>query len=706
MTLKGSASTLGSLDAAVENAESAKILGESAGGALINADANDAVHTTHKDTSSAALTVAGSFTTAGDMSFEAASNSDLLMTADNTKGGLAALSGAVGTNTMKGSTAVRVTDGAALSAGGDLRLGALNAWTLGAASGDHLVKSEVYGAIAGDSITAEAKSTGDADVRVLARTAGAFNAVGATVESSVKNANTVSVASGAVLRTQSTEGVVALAATGEDVLEHEALTRIEGSALANADSKTNVTVERTNTVSLESGAEIRSGGEVLLNAGAAADGTQSKLEMQNRAESFSYAFLSGISADLNAKTKLSGIVDVAGKVVSTTNTAVTGDSGDYMITGDSLSHYWGQLKADDKSTLAVKGSGKKDAAVEETGRISVTGSIDAGVNTKADIVISGLLNPEGSDAEIAGSQSQPTVKVEAGTEEAKESILSSISGPVSESEGNVYWERYAELEKILREYTGATKEAIVGYQAEFEALAALMEQKGLGEWVTLKFEKDGQEFTQRTFVPIEKSEELYVAVNGITVSGGSIKLNAAEVTGSGAISANAAEGVRIKNESNASLKVGDIVIQAKGGEIELNGVAADESALKEAGFQGNVRSSDNTADPVIRIESEAQTGSYTVKHEKDESGKPFEETVTPSTNLVLTGEIRNNAGDVSISAKDGDLVSLGDVGASGTLTLTAKGSIMQSYTSGLTNIGGDVPGERVADRDRPNQQQG
>lgn len=716
MTLKGSATTLGSLDAAVENAESAKILGESAGGALINADGNDAVRTTHEDISSAALTVAGSFTTAGDMSFEAASNSDLLMTADNTKGGLAALSGAVGTNTMEGSTAVRVTDGAALSAGGDLRLGALNAWTLGAASGDHLVKSEVYGAIAGggikftntversadvsvgknaslfagDSITAEAKSTGDADVRVLARTAGAFNALGATVESSVKNANTVSVESGAVLRTQSTEGVVALAATGEDQLEHEALTRIEGSALANANSNAKVTVERTNTVSLKSGAEIRSGGEVLLNAGAAADGTQSKLEMQNRAESFSYAFLSGISADLNAKTKLSGIVDVAGKVVSTTNTAVTGDSGDYMITGDSLSHYWGQLKADDKSTLAVKGSGKKDAAVEETGRINVTGSIDAGVNTKADIVISGLLNPEGSDAEIASSQNKPTVKVEAGTEEAKESILSSISGPVSESEGNVYWERYAELEKILREYTGATTEAIVGYQAEFEALAALMEQKGLGEWVTLEFTEDGKTVTQRTFVPIEKSEELYVAVNGITVSGGSIKLNAAEVTGSGAISANAAEGVWIKNESNASLKVGDIVIQAKGGEIELNGVAADESALKEAGFQGNVRSSDNTADPVISIESEAQTGSYTVKYKEDEPGNPL--TVTPSTNLVLTGEIRNNAGDVSIWAKDGDLVSLGDVGASGTLTLTAKGSIMQSYTSGLTNIGGDVPG--------------
>lgn len=719
MTLKGSATTLGSLDAAVENAESAKILGESAGGALINADGNDAVRTTHEDTSSAELTVAGSFTTAGDMSFEAASNSDLLMTADNTKGGLAALSGAVGTNTMNGSTAVRVTDGAVLSAGGDLRLGALNAWTLGAASGDHLVKSEVYGAIAGggikftntvkrsadvsvgnnaslfagDSITAEAKSTGDADVRVLARTAGAFNALGATVESSVKNANTVSVESGAVLRTQSTEGVVALAATGEDVLEHEALTRIEGSALANADSNTKVTVERTNTVSLKSGAEIRSGGEVLLNAGAATDGTQSKLEMQNRAESFSYAFLSGISADLNAKTTLSGIVDVAGKVVSTTNTAVTGDSGDYMITGDSLSHYWGQLKADDKSTLAVKGSGKKDAAVEETGRISVTGSIDAGVNTKADIVISGLLNPEGSEAEIAGSQSKPTVKVEAGTDEAKESILSSISGPVSESEGNVYWERYAELEKILREYTGATTEAIVGYQAEFEALAALMEQKGLGEWVKLEFTEDGKTVTQRTFVPIEKSEELYVAVNDITVSGGSIKLNAAEVTGSGVISANAAEGVWIKNESNASLKVGDIVIQAKGGEIELNGVAADASALQGAGFQGNVRSSDNTADPVISIESVAQTGSYTVNHEKDESGKPFEEKVeTPSTNLVLTGEIRNNAGDVSISAKDGDLVSLGDVGASGTLTLTAKGSIMQSYTSGLTNIGGDVPG--------------
>ena len=225
--------------------------------------------------------------------------------------------------------------------------------------------------------------------------------------------------------------------------------------------------------------------------------------------------------------------------------------------------------------------------------------------------------------------------------------------------------------------------------------------------MTLEFEENGKTVTQRTFVPIEKSEELYVAVNGITVSGGSIKLNATEVTGSGAISANAAEGVWIKNESNASLKVGDIVIQAKGGEIELNGVAADVSALQGAGFQGNVRSSDNTADPVISIESEAKTGSYTVKHAKDESGKPFEETVvTPSTNLVLTGEIRNNAGDVSIWAKDGDLVSLGDVGASGDPHLDGKG-----FDHAVLHIGSHehrrrCSGERVADRDRPNQQQG
>ena len=113
-----------------------------------------------------------------------------------------------------------------------------------------------------------------------------------------------------------------------------------------------------------------------------------------------------------------------------------------------------------------------------------------------------------------------------------------------------------------------------------------MEQKGLGEWVTLKFEKDGQEFTQRTFVPIEKSEELYVAVNGITVSGGSIKLNAAEVTGSGAISANAAEGVRIKNESNASLKVGDIVIQAKAAKLSLTALRPTKARSKRRASKG------------------------------------------------------------------------------------------------------------------------
>ena len=113
-----------------------------------------------------------------------------------------------------------------------------------------------------------------------------------------------------------------------------------------------------------------------------------------------------------------------------------------------------------------------------------------------------------------------------------------------------------------------------------------MEQKGLGEWVTLEFTEDGKTVTQRTFVPIEKSEELYVAVNVITVSGGSIKLNAAEVTGSGTISANAAEGVWIKNESNASLKVGDIVIQAKAAKLNSTALRPTQVRSKRRASKG------------------------------------------------------------------------------------------------------------------------
>ena len=701
VTLTGNDSKLGSLTARVQNSEDTSVLVESAGGGVIVAQGDDAASIDHKDSSNAKVSINGSWQTAGAMDLAATTLSNVRLTADNTKGGLGAFSGAYIQNTQKGASEVVVGKDAKLVAGGDLRLRATTDWTLGAARGDHMVKGEVYGGVTGSgiglsntyerdnrvtfeegsnvraegSLVADAKSNAQVDARVLARTAGAFNAIGASIESTIRQNNQVLVQKDAALRTTDPKGALILAASGTGNIRHDALTRVEGSAIANADSRVTVNYSRADDVSIQKDADVFSGGRLILNAGAASDGKASNLTMKNRSESFSYAFLSGINAGLDVKTNVSGVVNVEGDAASTTDAEVTADSGDWTVAGDSLTHYWGQISKNDHSTVAIKGAGQKNTGVTEEGRLNVTGKLEAGVNTRADIVIDGLLNPEGSGAQIAGSVSTPNIKVEAGSETAKNEILAGISGPLSDAQNNVYWQRYEELGKLIQEYAGLSDKesssALVAYKAERKALFDLMKSKG---WVDEKGNL------------LSSQSALFVKVDGVTVSGGNIRVNANKVTGDGKIAANAAEGIKIQNNTNATLQVGNIQILEKGGNIELNGVQTGADGIKRAGFTGQITEAQGKTNPSIQINSSATTGSYEVVYA---DGKKV--VMTPKNGVVVTGRIDNQAGDVSINAQ-GDLLSMGNVSATGTLSMKAGGSITQSYSPGVTHVGGDPSG--------------
>ena len=696
--LSGRDAEVGSLAARVQNGEDALVTIESAGGGVIVAQGDDAASIYHEDASNAGLRVDGTWRSAGGMDLSAATLSSVRLTADNTKGGLGVLSGAYVKNVQKGASEVLVGGNARLEAGGDLRLSALTDWTLGAAQGEHMVKGEVYGGVtgsgigltnayerdnritfdeesdvrAGGALTAEAQSFAKADARVLARTAGAFNAVGASMESTIREGNRVLVRDNASLRTTNAAHALTLAASGTADVRHDALTRVEGSALANADSRVAVDYSRADEVTLEKGGDVFSGGRLVLNAGAAADGMASALTMKNRSESFSYAFLSGIHAGLDVRTALSGLVNVEGRAASTTDAEVTADSGDWTVAGDSLTHYWGQIAQNDRSSVAIKGAGQKNTGVVEEGRLNVAGTLEAGVNTRADIVIDGLLNPSESGAQIAGGVSEPVIKVEAGSDAARDEIMAGISGPLSDAQNNIYWQRYEELGRLIQEYAGLSdtesSSALVAYKAERRALFDLMKSKG---WV------DAQGNL------LSSQSALFVKVDGVTVSGGNIRVNAGSVTGQGTVSANAAQGISIQNNTNATLQVGNIRVLEKGGSIELNGVQTGVDGIRRAGFEGSVSQAQGTADPSIRIESSSTIGSYEVIHADGSKA-----VVKPKNGLVVTGRIENRAGDVSISAQ-GDLLSMGNVSATGSLSMKAGGSITQSHTPGVSHVGGE-----------------
>ena len=486
-----------------------------------------------------------------------------------------------------------IEDGASISAGGDISLSAETDWSIAAAEGDYVVASEVYGGFtgngigytgtidrgntidvgdadlhAGGSLFAEAHSEGTTDIHVKAVNGALASATtSATLDQAIDMANEVLIGSGANLRTVDGEGSLVLAASSEDNFAHEALTRFAGGLDFDTGSRTTVDYNRTNRIGIASNARVLSGGELQLLAGKSASGDISRLEENNRAEVFVDAFIAGPDANLSVTTDLVDSVDIAGYAGSVTSASVTADSGYWVLKSDSLTHYWGSLGSDNSVDVAVKGEGTKVAGLTEVNELNVSGTLEAGVYTKADIVIDGVFNADGSDIKLDGAWDdwKDGVKVTAGTEGQADEILAGITAPVLEEAGNVYWERYNELQNLIAEYSASGGEALVAYKAELEALKAVMLEEGYAVANT-----DG------TFEPISSREELTINVNGISVSGGTIHIDAESVKGSGTISANAAEGITIKNESNANLAVSNVNIYEKGGEILLNGALATD----------------------------------------------------------------------------------------------------------------------------------
>ena len=719
--LIGSGTLLHSVQAEVLNREEAKLLGEAAGGAVIEIGV-DAVDVTHNDVSDAILEIGGSWKTKNDIDLAALTQAAVALTADNTKGALGALSGASGqvlwgSETGPAVSLINIADGTQLvTESGDVSLQASTQWSLGAAQeGDLLVASDVYGAATGSgihfehgyyrtneivfgqdssvsaagSLTAQASSEGKADIRVLARTAGATVGAGAKTNNTVVSDNTVLVESGAQLQSGSISDKTSLAAVSNDEILTEAVSRVEGAALSGAVSTTTVDYERFNRVQIAQGAKVLSAGELVLNAGASALGVQADLEMTNRAESFAYAFLSGIDADLDSSVAMHDTVLIAGHAEAATDASVTADSGFWTVSGESLTHYWGQINNQSNATVAVKGFGESQSGIEEVGEVTVadTGVLEAGTLTKADITLSGILNTEDSGVEIEGSQSSPTVKVEVGSGQSEEEVRASVSGPTVESESNIYWERYQELNELIADYGSAENEkesaALIAYKTERQSIEEMMLDNG---WAVEEKDENGKVVNIR---PVSSTKELVVSVSGVTVSGGNIRINAQSVTGTGSIKAHSAEGIGIVNNTNASLSVSDIRIEDKGGDIVLNDAQASETLLKNKGFAGTVVYGGNTEDPMIKIASlcnQTMTITYT-----DANDQSVVREISPSTSVLISGDIVNNAGGVSVSAQE-NVFSSADIHAAGSLEITAGGSIVQTYDSGLHELGGSASG--------------
>lgn len=699
-SVKGEVSSASSVaaknaDVTASNKEKATVLADSAGGGIILAegtslDAN-AAQVKHTDRSNTSLIVSGRWNVKDAASFVTSGEHNIGMKADNTKGALAGGSGASLINDMLGINKVGISDGATVNAS-SLTVGASDNWDLHAAEGTYAVDSRVYGAFVGtgikasntenrtqqvdigknavltaDDLTISATNVGRTNLKVRAQTAGAVAGVTAENFETLNTQNRVSLADGVRLTANNTEGTLTIAASSDEDVEAQSVGDVQGAAVAGAGAKVLVNQNRTNEVNIGNGSNILSKGKLALRAGRNADGSNSQFDLVSYAHAYSHSAIGGTDSEVSDSLNLSNKLNLNGDIKSWRDTELYAQSGD--VSTEETARYWFWTSASDAGevSIASTAAGTKSKNLTTDNKIQVGGLVQAGVNTKADIQISGIASPKESDSSVTLDTQDPLKITKSGVDDG------SVSEVKVESLTNMYWKRHEELQKAMADYGTTDPSLLAAYKAEDQLLLETMKQKGL-----LVGDIKGN------FSLIDKTSRPYVEISNVTVSGGNISAFTDSVTGAGSLVAKTAEGINIDNQGTVALKLSDIQILDKGGEFKLNDQVVTDKTGALGSFNGQLTTSANSEAPSITINS-AYNGSVLV------SSGNNQQKINPDTSIDISGKLINRAGSISVSS-GGDVYAdkTASISAGGSLGITAKGSITQSYRGGLFNVGGSV----------------
>lgn len=690
-----SSSSVGLKNAAVtaSNKEKATVLADSAGGGIILAEGTDldanAAQVKHTDRSDTTLTVSGRWNIQDAAPFVTSGEHNIGMKADNTKGALAGGSGASLINDMQGTNKVSIGDGSAINASGIL-VGASDNWDVHAAEGTYAVDSRVYGAFVGtgikasntenrtqqvdigknvvltaDDLTISAKNVGRTSLKVRAQTAGAVAGVTAENFETLNTQNRINLADGVRLTANSAEGTLTIAASSDEDVEAQSVGDVQGAAVAGAGAKVSVNQNRTNEVNVGSGSNILSKGKLAIRAGRDADGSNSQFDLVSYAHAYSHSAIGGTDSEVSDSLNLTNKLNLNGEIKSWRDTELYAQSGD--VSTEETARYWFWTSASDAGevSIASTAAGTKSKNLTTDNKIQVGGLVQAGVNTKADIQISGIASPNESGVTL--DSQNPLTITKTGVDDE------SVSGVKAESLTNMYWQRHEELQKAMQDYGTTNPSLLAAYKAEDELLLTTMEQKGL-----LIRGENGN------FSLIDQTSRPYVQISNVTVSGGNISAFTDSVTGGGSLIAKTAEGINIDNQATVALKLSDIQILDKGGEFKLNDQVVIDKTGALSSFRGQLTTSANSEAPSIKVNS-AYNGSVLVTSD----GK--EQRINPDTSIDISGKLINRVGNISVSS-GGDVYAdkTASISAGGSLGITAKGSITQSYRGGLFNVGGSV----------------
>ena len=586
-SLTGGANTnkLASLQVGSYGENTGKAFADAGGGGLIG---YVGAHVRNDSINNVTSTLGGKWDVAGDVWLVAAQKDETRLTASEGHGGIAGVGGTSVDNYITTNTNANVAGGTEITAN-RTHIGTGNAITTGAYNDTNdkgvtdaqtfTMKDHFGGVISGNRLRSLIDVTENGTVTigekakittnhlqeyiaasennmtnlVEAKGGGAVAVTDAVSEFNLNIHNKVNVESGATLNNEkkaSTEDII-LAAYDNQTLKGQVDGTVYAGVISPIVTKNIVVMDRQSSVNVAG--DIDSGSKVGLYAGANEDGVLSNLKADLKSGAYNYSIISittprvKYNKDDDDKNigKDMGTVNVSGTVRATGDINVIASAGKEEIVKDQSLWNWALGGSSTNKTFLTSDAVVAEEALPKDSRVTVTGSLIAGTANPINLTIKGS---------VANG-----IEITADDNDANKRVLNGVTQGTFDY-ANTMAERWSELDKMIKSYDGADASLLAAYIAERDRIQNDMVRLGLAE-------KDNQ----GKWVYTSTGRPVYfVEIPDITTGGGNINVTANDFTGTGNLRANASPGVTITNESDAYLKLNNIIMGEQGGKIAYN----------------------------------------------------------------------------------------------------------------------------------------
>ena len=758
-SLTGKANTsnkLNTLTVATYGENKGKAFADAGGGSLVG---YIGAHVRNDSINNVTSTLGGQWETTGDVWLVATQKDETRLTASEGHGGIAGVGGTSVDNYIDTTTEAKVENNTEITAD-RTHIGTGNAITTGAYDDTNdkdatdaqtfTMKDNFGGVISGNRLRSliDVKENGTVTIGekakittnhlqeyiaasennltnlVEAKGGGAIAVTDAVSEFILDIHNNVNVGSGAILSNEkaaSTEDIT-LAAYDNLTMKSQVDGTVYAGVISPIVTKNNINMNRTSDVTVAG--TIESGSNVGLYAGADEKGTLSNLKADLKSGAYNYSVISittprvnyNNNTDPNKVKADKGTVDVSGIVRSTKDINVIASGGKEEVVKDQSLWNWALGGSSTNKTFLTSDATTSEEALPKESTVNVTGSLIAGTAHPINLTIGGS---------VANG-----LTLEAPNNDANNRVKNGVTYGTFDY-ANTLAERWVELDKLIAAYdtNKSNVDVLAAYVAERQRIQEDMEHLGL---------VDRDASGNITAYSSKGRPVFYVEVPDIATSGGNINVMANNFVGTGNLRAYSAPGVTITNQSDAYLRLNNILMGEKGGKIiynqentipigaskgnakinpinvsktgasfnEIYGPTDGETAsnlLVNNIFSGSKDSTITVTDEMkdkMRQEVESDTSlsaeakADLLKEINNNNNKSF--IYTAITDVEVMGKVSNFHGNVTINNNSGDIRINGGTkdrpaGVEGnTVKLTAvQGSIAQGYKEGNVNINGD-----------------